>query len=244
MMENMKSIAVGLGPIHIAPDDQAVYFYVYNLDQVKAFNPAGEALLAKLKETKKVGKYLKEVYIPGTEAVPAKEATDAFGNSWFNIPQLDKFKMGSLEIVCNSRTFLGIAYFEPSENKIHMPSMTTGFRSSAFYYKVMLHEIAHATGLLLGRSYGNFGDAQFCKEELIAEMTAHILATEFDICVVDDEKTTSPDYLARWLKELKEGSEYLKSVMGEVNKACELIRKAISSDNPTYQQPLMDESHS
>lgn len=56
------------------------------------------------------------------------------------------------------------------------------FKSAEDYYGVMLHELAHSTGDILGRKFGRtHNDANYKREELVAELSSFMLAMRFNV---------------------------------------------------------------
>jgi antirestriction protein ArdC len=98
------------------------------------------------------------------------------------------------------------ACYDPLEDEVEIPGFGS-FESPEAYYLTLFHELTHATGhssRLARRSltrFKSFGDHEYSKEELVAEMGAALLAAEAEIG--DDSDQASAAYLAEWLKVLK-----------------------------------------
>jgi antirestriction protein ArdC len=98
------------------------------------------------------------------------------------------------------------AYYSRSQDSIHLPQRSA-FKESAGYYGTALHELAHWTGhpsrinrSTLNESY-RFGDLNYAKEELRAELASVFLAAERGI-PHDPEQHAA--YVGSWIKTLKE----------------------------------------
>lgn len=118
------------------------------------------------------------------------------------------------------------AYYVPSKDLIKMPSINQ-FDCPESYYGTFFHELGHSTGheSRLNRSElkesHHFGDENYSKEELIAEMTACFLCAEAGI-----ENTTfdnSVSYINGWLKVLKKNPNWLLQSASSAQKAADYI---------------------
>jgi antirestriction protein ArdC len=217
--ENALAQKFGVEPLHEEKEPHTVFFNVYNLDQVEAKNPEGAELIKKLNETKKVVKGLHVINIPAVADVPA---SDYYGDAWYSIPALDNIDIG---VKINISTSHKCGEYDIQKNVINMPNMVNGFRSSGHYYNTLLHEMVHATAKKLGRNiHPKMPLEELYNEELIAELAAWILTVEFGIWMEEDEKSTTPAYLAHYLKHLNQSGNYLRQIMAEVNRACHMIR--------------------
>jgi antirestriction protein ArdC len=114
-----------------------------------------------------------------------------------------------------------------------MPERTC-FESVEEYYSTLFHELAHSTGhpTRLNRSsltdFERFGDCNYSREELVAEMGAAFLSG-----ITGIENTTinnSAAYLANWLDALKSDSRLVLVAASQAQKAADLILGAALSD--------------
>lgn len=122
------------------------------------------------------------------------------------------------------------AFYSPSEDKIYMPHVTA-FKAtetctpSEGYYSTLLHELVHWTGSAkrLKREGGKkFGDQKYATEELVAEFGSAFMCSEFGINVVD--KGDPANYIAYWLKVLKENKHCLITAASEASKAVDYLQ--------------------
>ena len=110
-----------------------------------------------------------------------------------------------------------------------MPNIET-FISSDFYYAVLLHELAHATGHetrlnrdLSGKIKGTQEELMsYAKEELIAETTRSFLQVKLGLNTTKMEEQNAL-YLKSWIKPLKENPKILWSIFSEATKAYNYI---------------------
>jgi antirestriction protein ArdC len=98
------------------------------------------------------------------------------------------------------------AFYSRSQDSIHLPPKDS-FKESAGYYGTALHELAHWTGhpsrlnrTTLNESY-RFGDLNYAKEELRAELASVFLAAERGIPHHPEQHAA---YVGSWVTALKE----------------------------------------
>lgn len=123
------------------------------------------------------------------------------------------------------------AFYRPSEDKIYMPKVeafldTESCTSTEGYYSTLLHELVHWSGAekRMNRTKGKkFGDHQYAVEELIAELGSAFLCAEFDIANVD--KGDHANYIANWLKVLKDNKHCIVTASSEASKAVNYMKQ-------------------
>lgn len=98
------------------------------------------------------------------------------------------------------------AFYDRRADAIHLPAKNA-FKGAAGYYGTALHELAHWTGhpsrlnrATLNESY-RFGDVNYAKEELRAELASVFLAAERGV-PHDPEQHAA--YVGSWIKTLRE----------------------------------------
>lgn len=125
----------------------------------------------------------------------------------------------------------GQAYYVPSQDKIYMP-LSSSFIDTAHcsstenYYSTLLHELTHWTGhksRLDRLARTNYGSDKYAQEELVAELGAAFLTTEFNITT--PEKENHAGYIASWLKVLKDDKHFIISAASEASKAVEFLNQ-------------------
>jgi len=116
---------------------------------------------------------------------------------------------------------------------VQMPERTC-FDSVEEYYSTLFHELAHSTGhpTRLNRSslmdFERFGDQDYSREELVAEMGAAFLA---GYCGIENRTiNNSAAYLANWLEALKNDSRLVLVAASQAQKAADLILGVTPSD--------------
>ena len=119
------------------------------------------------------------------------------------------------------------AFYSPGTDSITVP-LKGQFVDGEKFYGTLLHEMAHSTGHpdRLDRNMNNkFGDAKYGREELVAEMSSAMMASQLGICKGIEEENVA--YLKSWLKTIGEDPEFIRTVMSDVNKACNLIQEKV-----------------
>jgi len=120
------------------------------------------------------------------------------------------------------------AYYDPALDTVVVPKLEA-FQNNESYYSVLFHELAHSTGhkSRLNRkefSENKFGDEDYSKEELTAELTAAFLSATTGI----EQKTlpNSAAYIKGWLKALKNDKTLLLKAAAQAQKAADYILSA------------------
>lgn len=115
------------------------------------------------------------------------------------------------------------AYYSISKDEIVVPEKKQFVDAESFYAN-LFHEMTHSTGAesrLNRLPAAGFGSAAYAREELVAELSAAMIATRFGI--TKHIKDDSAAYLKNWLQSLKESPEYIKTVLLDVKKASAMI---------------------
>ena len=129
----------------------------------------------------------------------------------------------------------GRAFYSPSRDAVQMPEMGA-FHSPEEYYSTLFHELTHSTGHASrlerdGVTEGHrFGDADYSKEELIAEMGAAFLCAETGINP-DVTLANSASYIANWLKALKDDPKMIVQAASKAQKAAEFVVAAGTAED-------------
>jgi antirestriction protein ArdC len=122
------------------------------------------------------------------------------------------------------------AYYVPSTDRIQMPDenlfcgSTTMTREEG-YYATLIHELTHWSGAKhrLNRDFGTrFGEEAYAAEELVAEIGAAFLCTELGI--TQDTRPDHAQYLANWLKLLKNDSRAIFAAAAKASEAATYLK--------------------
>jgi antirestriction protein ArdC len=118
------------------------------------------------------------------------------------------------------------ACYSPAADQVNLPDPKS-FSGLSEYFSTCYHELGHSTGhdSRLGRLNNNknvsFGDANYSKEELVAEFTSAFLSAEAGITqgVIENQAA----YIGGWLKKLKEDPKLLIQAAAQAQKAADHI---------------------
>lgn len=117
------------------------------------------------------------------------------------------------------------AYYSPGKDLVHMPTKET-FNTVEGYYSTLFHELAHSTSHehRLNRKADKvaaYGDEDYSKEELVAEMGAAFLCGYCDIDKTMIENAAA--YIQGWLKALKNDKKMVVYAAAQAQKAADYI---------------------
>ncbi|WP_300770856.1 zincin-like metallopeptidase domain-containing protein [uncultured Bacteroides sp.] len=126
-------------------------------------------------------------------------------------------------------TYGDSAYYSISKNEIVVPEKKQ-FKDGESFYTNLGHEMAHSTGAenQLGRIQPtSFGSKEYAREELVAELSAALVAQRYGM--TKHLKEDSASYLKSWLDSLNESPEFIKTTLADVRKASSMITKCIDA---------------
>jgi antirestriction protein ArdC len=114
---------------------------------------------------------------------------------------------------------------------VSMPA-ETAFKTPEHYYSTLFHEVVHSTGheTRLDRKFGTqFGDQDYAKEELVAEMGAAFLCakTGIDNTAIRENEAS---YIQSWLKALQDDRKLVVVAAGHAQKAVNLITNTLEKE--------------
>ena len=117
------------------------------------------------------------------------------------------------------------AFYRPATDEVVLP-IRKQFVSTAEYYSTVFHELTHSTGhqsrLNRLNNAAFFGNEEYSKEELVAEIGAAALVNHCGL-----ESSTSlrnnAAYIQNWLGVLKNDKRFIVSAAGKAEKAVNLI---------------------
>ncbi len=113
------------------------------------------------------------------------------------------------------------AYYVPSQDFVAVPPQPAFFEQINFY-RTCLHELTHATGhsSRLDRNLTNsFGNKDYAREELIAEMGSAFLCAALGIVPT----VRHADYIGSWLEVLREDNRAIFRAAGAASKAADWL---------------------
>ncbi|MXX17567.1 MAG: DUF1738 domain-containing protein [Gammaproteobacteria bacterium] len=112
------------------------------------------------------------------------------------------------------------AYYSPGADRIVLP-LPDQFYHEDDFHSTRFHELVHWTGHTsrLGRRYGRFGDPDYAREELVAEMGAAFLCEWCGLLA----ELQHPEYIASWLRVLDEDKSAVIVAASQAQKAFDFI---------------------
>lgn len=119
------------------------------------------------------------------------------------------------------------AFYQPGADTITLPARKQ-FKTTEGFYSTKFHEMVHSTGhkSRLDRATltqaGRFGDENYSKEELVAELGAAMLC---NVCEIETDKTlrNSATYIKGWAKALREDKKLFVTAASQAVKAVNYI---------------------
>lgn len=132
------------------------------------------------------------------------------------------------------------AYFSIREDNIVCP-LKAQFTEETSFYSTLTHEMTHSTGTekRLNRKFGLFGDKDYAREELVAELTSALMC--FMLGVTSTIKEENVMYLKGWMDVIKEEPSYLMEILSDVMSAFSFISDKIGFNiEEVATQPVLD----
>ena len=123
------------------------------------------------------------------------------------------------------------AFYRPATDTIHLPPREA-FISPEAFYSTALHEMCHSSGhkSRLARDFsGRFGTEAYAFEELIAELGSAFLNA--DLGMIGSTLQGHADYLASWVKILKENKKAILTAAAQASKAHVFIKGLIAGQD-------------
>lgn len=200
------------GDYYILP--VAKYFDVFNLDQTnfsEKYPEQWNELIKQFEETVKLN-------------------TD---ENMFSFPLLDDVFLNKTWVCPVHLMASNRAYYSPSKDKIVLP-LKEQFKTGQAFYSTALHEMTHSTGsekrLKRIKPVSSKGSAEYAREELVAELSAALAGYYMGIEIYLDKENAA--YLKYWISQLKEESDFLLDVLGDVVRAVNYILEKIKFELP------------
>ncbi len=118
------------------------------------------------------------------------------------------------------------AFYAPALDVVQLPAREQ-FSSADDYYSTAFHELTHATGHAsrlnrpeVARATHAFGDGDYAREELVAELGAAMIGARAAIAPRTDQ---SAAYIAGWLRALKDDRKMLVGAAGRAQRAADYV---------------------
>jgi antirestriction protein ArdC len=125
-----------------------------------------------------------------------------------------------------------VVYYAPGPDHIRLPERSL-FRDAEHGYSTAFHELIHWTGAKhrLDRTTGKrFGDADYAREELVAEMGAAFLGAHMGLR--PDHIEDHSAYLDHWIKILKTDSRAILKAASAAQTAADFVMAAARKTMP------------
>lgn len=131
-----------------------------------------------------------------------------------------------------------MAFYSPLDDRIQLPD-PGAFKDQGSYYATAIHELVHWTGHpdRLDRQLGRrFGEAAYACEELVAEMGSAFLCAS---CRIDGE-LQHPEYIAEWLKVLKNDKRAIFTASTKAQRAADFIESTVGTPPEERAEPELE----
>jgi antirestriction protein ArdC len=111
------------------------------------------------------------------------------------------------------------AFYRPSDDVVQLPQKDA-FVDPPAYYGTAAHELAHWTGApsRLNRQFGKFGDPDYAREEIRADMASAMICAETGI-PFNPEQTAG--YVKNWISVLKDDKNEFFKAAADASKICD-----------------------
>lgn len=122
------------------------------------------------------------------------------------------------------------ASYSPTLDRIVCPEKRQ-FPESAAFWTTLLHEVTHSTGHAerLNRPFGAcYRDADYIREELVAELTAALCGAMLGFATTPREESAA--YIKDWLAEFHKEPTYLFDILTDVNRAARMISERLACE--------------
>lgn len=141
----------------------------------------------------------------------------------FSFPVLDAMIAGNAWVCPIKPEKQDRAFYSVSKDFIVVPTKEQ-FVDGESFYGTLLHEMTHSTGAesrLARLKASTFGDDNYAREELVAELGSALICQQNSI--QKHVKGDSAAYLKSWLDSLEESPDFIRTVMSDVKKATAVI---------------------
>ena len=166
--------------------------------------------------------------VEGAEPLPAPEAPETVAEADERVEAAIAFAKATgadIRITDGSDS----AFYKPTADYIVVPAIsdfigTSTSSAQEAFAGTLLHELGHWTGhrSRLNRPLlNNFGSEDYAKEELVAELAATFLCSDLGISA--EPRPDHAQYLASWLKALKNDKRLIVRASSQAHKAVDFV---------------------
>lgn len=119
------------------------------------------------------------------------------------------------------------AFYSQLHDKVTVPSRLR-FKDSYSFNATLLHELAHATShpFRLNRKLGErFGDPQYAKEELRAEISSSFLTSDLQLSLDEQHLKNHKAYIQHWINIIQNDSSELFKAINDAEKITDYMKE-------------------
>jgi|GEM_PF-519314 len=119
------------------------------------------------------------------------------------------------------------AFYRPGTDTIHVPDAIS-FLNYEEYLSTILHEMAHSTGheSRLNRNIKYlFSDQEYAREELVAELAAVFVRSDFGLTLTDSSLENNSAYIQHWIQLLSKDPDALFAAASAAEQASSWLEK-------------------
>lgn len=126
------------------------------------------------------------------------------------------------------------AFYRPSDDSITLPALTQ-FEKSEEFYSTAFHECGHSTmkknrcDREADNMHAFFGNEDYSREELIAEITSAAILNSMGIETTDTFRNSCA-YIQNWIRVLKNDKRFVITAAGKAEKAAKYILGEMQGD--------------
>ena len=145
-----------------------------------------------------------------------------------SLPEIDAMIAKDLYVCPIKPTAGNDAYYSVARDEIIIPEKAQFIDGESFYSN-LLHEMSHASGSpdRLNRIKPDQDRAGYSREELVAELTAALVASRYGMA--KHVKSDSAAYLKSWLGSLNENPEFIKRTLNDVKRSASFITQRMEA---------------
>jgi antirestriction protein ArdC len=145
-----------------------------------------------------------------------------------SLPEIDAMIDKDLYVCPIKPTAGNDAYYSVARDEIIIPEKAQFIDGESFYSN-LFHEMSHASGSpdRLNRIKPDQDRAGYSREELVAELTAALVASRYGMA--KHVKSDSAAYLKSWLGSLNENPEFIKTTLNDVKRSASFITQRMEA---------------
>ncbi|EAR15456.1 ArdC family protein [Robiginitalea biformata] len=245
------------GHSEVKDDGKKLEFYSYSKDKFLAWIKKHQGQLQILRRNGWTPERLANAYIPILKYYNVFNGGDITGIKWKQLPKNENAALPAHKKIAVAEAIVSAypsppeiiykgdkAFYMPRTDTVLIPPLAQ-FADPQSFYSTLFHELVHSTGAKdrLARPFGKkFGDRDYAKEELVAEMGAVFLCSESGILF--HTRDNSAAYLKGWNKRLVKNMErdnrYFFRAASAAQEAADHILSRDGEGVPAYREAVLD----